>query len=92
VNNIPATLFSLLALQPAAGGATGQGVRLVLAAVAGNDIGPKLTPIGSLATLIWMRVLAERGVRCGWRRYLGVGALLTPPTLAACLAALAAWR
>jgi arsenical pump membrane protein len=90
VNNIPATLFALLALRPLAG-PTPHGLALVLAAVAGNDIGPKLTPVGSLATLLWLRALADRGYDFGWRRYLRAGLLLTPPTLAAFLGALAWW-
>ena len=85
VNNLPATLFALLALHPA----PGHGAELVLAAVGGNDIGPKLTPIGSLATLLWLRALRAGGLDFGWRRYLAAGAILTPPTLLAFLLVLA---
>jgi arsenical pump membrane protein len=54
VNNLPATLILLSALGPSP--ATGA----VLAVLIGVNIGPNLTPVGSLATLLWRRVLATR--------------------------------
>jgi arsenical pump membrane protein len=54
VNNLPATLVLLAALGPTP--ATGA----VLAVLIGVNIGPNLTPVGSLATLLWRRVLAAR--------------------------------
>jgi arsenical pump membrane protein len=52
LNNLPATL---LLLPVAAGG----GVGPVLAVLVGVDIGPNLTYVGSLATLLWRRVLGS---------------------------------
>lgn len=56
VNNLPATLILLAALGPA------PAVGAVLAVLIGVNVGPNLTPVGSLATLLWRRVLAARGV------------------------------
>lgn len=56
VNNLPATLVLLAALGPT------PAVGAVLAVLIGVNVGPNLTPVGSLATLLWRRVLAARGV------------------------------
>ena len=57
INNLPAVLLLL----PAAA-AAGPGV--VLAVLIGVNAGPNLTYVGSLATLLWRRVLQQRGRRC----------------------------
>lgn len=87
MNNLPATLFALLGMQGSGLGPHAQHA-LALATVVGADIGPKLTPIGSLATLLWLHVLAGRGLRVGWGEYFRAGLRLTPPVLLLSLLAL----
>lgn len=88
INNLPVLLATILALRHLGAAAlVGTPVTLPYAALLGANVGCKLTPIGSLATLLWLDMLARRGLRVGWGRYARLAML---PTLAALLAALAA--
>lgn len=79
LNNLPATL----ALLPAA--AAG-GPAPVLAMLIGVNIGPNLTYVGSLANLLWRRVIGARAP--GALRFSAVGAATVPLTLLAATTAL----
>ncbi len=90
MNNLPAVMVVALSIDETA--ATGV-VReaMIYANVIGTDIGPKLTPIGSLATLLWLHVLARKGITISWREYMRIGLLIVPPVLLTTLLALAGW-
>jgi arsenical pump membrane protein len=82
VNNLPAVLVLLPA-------AVAAGPGIVLAVLVGVNVGPNLTYVGSLATLLWRRILSRNDAEPQLGEFLRLGTLTVPPVLV--LSVLALW-
>lgn len=83
MNNMPTIMIMDISLQDIGNQA------LIYANIIGSNLGPKMTPFGSLATLLWLHVLSEKGVYISFKQYFKFGMLITPPVLLVVLLSLA---
>ena len=86
VNNVPMTLLALPFIAR-----TEDHLREIMAygALVGANIGPTLTTYGSLATMLWLTLIRQRGVRVSTTMYMRVALFTTPIVLL--VATLALW-
>ncbi|WP_419771270.1 MAG: arsenic transporter [Candidatus Marinarcus sp.] len=82
MNNMPTVMIMDIALTNIPNDA------LAYANIIGCNLGPKMTPFGSLATLLWLHVLAKKGIKISFAQYSKFGLLITPPVLLLVLLAL----
>jgi arsenical pump membrane protein len=82
INNVPATL---VLLSGTSSGHLEAQLRLpfLIGALAGADLGPNLTPVGSLSTMLWLVIVRRHGVEVSSLDYLKLGAIVTPALLVA---------
>ena len=75
MNNMPTIMIMDISLKDIANDA------MIYANIIGCNLGPKMTPFGSLATLLWLHTLNQKGVKIGFWQYSKFGLMVTPPIL-----------
>ena len=77
VNNVPMALIMISALNAIQSAGRGH-IGLVYAVILGADLGPNLTTVGSLATMLWLLALRRRGVDISTVEYFKLGITVVP--------------
>lgn len=91
INNVPMALVMTAALNQVGQLSANSSVftGLVFATILGADLGPNLTTVGSLATVLWLLILRRKGLEVSPLQYFKLGVLVTPLMLLA--GALSIW-
>jgi arsenical pump membrane protein len=84
VNNLPAAFVFADAVH-GAGLSAASAHAAAIGTIIGADLGPNLTPVGSVATLLWFVLLRQRGLEVSTWSYIRVGLIVTPVTILAAL-------
>ncbi|HUH42371.1 MAG TPA: arsenic transporter [Sulfurimonas sp.] len=75
MNNMPTIMIMDIALKDIGNDA------MIYANIIGCNLGTKMTPFGSLATLLWLHTLEKKGIKINYYSYTKFGLLVTPIVL-----------
>jgi arsenical pump membrane protein len=82
VNNVPTMMLLRSALHTMAGVGAGVQRALVYSIILGSDLGPNITIIGSLSTILWLVILRRKGLKVSPTDYIRIGIVVTPVMIA----------
>src|SRR5712692_4479177 len=83
INNVPMAVVLTSALHSVQHAAPATRLGFIASTIFGCDLGPNLTTVGSLATVLWLFILRNRNLDVSGLDYFKVGILVTPMMLAA---------
>jgi arsenical pump membrane protein len=89
INNVPMAVVLTSALHSVQHAPTATRLGFIAATIFGCDLGPNLTTVGSLATVLWLLILRRRNIDVSGLDYFKVGVIVTPLMLVC--GALAIW-
>lgn len=78
INNVPMAVVLTSALQTTQHAPIMVQHAFIAASIFGCDLGPNLTTVGSLATVLWLLILRQRNLDVSGLDYLKVGIIVTP--------------
>ena len=81
INNVPMAIVATSTLR-AMGVSSQAHLGLIYAAILGCDLGPNLTTVGSLATMLWLLILRRKGLEVSSVEYFKLGILVVPVMVA----------
>lgn len=88
MNNIPMSVLFVDVISHATHIYPHQLETLVYSAIIGSNIGAYLTPLGSLAGMMWLRMLKKENIDMTFKKFVGYGALIALPAMVVALVTL----
>lgn len=80
MNNLPSVMLSAFTINDPRFTEISKEI-IAFSSIIGNDLGAKLTPIGSLATILWFDILKLKGVEISWFDYIKAAFYVVTPVL-----------
>ena len=78
INNVPMAIVMTSSLQSIGHAPLAIQQGFIAATIFGCDLGPNLTTVGSLATILWLLILRQRNIEVSGLDYFKVGIVVTP--------------
>lgn len=81
INNWSMMMVSVSSISEISNSVAASGQALIYSSIIGADLGPNITIIGSLSSMLWLVLLRQRGLNIHPLQYFKLGLIVTPPML-----------